>query len=213
MSGNVSTVYRVSCPSCGRPFDAAKARDCDCLETVRSFRCPNCAACFCQAPRAFKTAFWANAPRELVERRKQPAPATGAVKPISAETMQRPLVLFAEDDATSRSIARRVIQAAKRGIITAKDGEEALAMARQFLPDLLITDALMPKLDGREVARIVKMEMPSMRVVVITGLYKDRRYRDEAMDKFGVDDYIAKPVTPAALREIIERFTTTPAAE
>lgn len=201
-------VYKVDCPTCGRPFDAIKALDCDCLETMRSFRCPNCAACFCKAPRSFKSAFWARAPRELVERRKQQPPPTGTHQQI----VTRPLVLFAEDDATARSIARRVIGNLKRGIITAKDGEEALRFAREFWPDLVITDALMPKLDGREVARIVKEEMPNTRVVVITGLYKDRRYRDEAMDKFGVDDYIAKPVTPSALRDIVERFTSVPAA-
>jgi CheY-like chemotaxis protein len=200
-------VYKVDCPSCGRPFDALKAGDCDCLETKRTFRCPNCAACFCKAPKQFLNEFWAKAPRELVDRRKAMPPPTGAVKPISLEDLPRPLVLFAEDDATSRAIARRVIQSAKCGIITAKDGEEALSMAREFKPDLVITDALMPRLDGREVARIIKLEMPGTRVVVITGLYKDRRYRDEAIDKFGVDDYIAKPVTPAALREILARFT------
>lgn len=208
----MSAVYKVTCPTCGRPFDALKAADCDCLETVRSLRCPNCAACFCKAPQAFKSTFWRDAPRELVERRKVQPPPTGTVAPLSAETITRPLVLFAEDDATARSIARRVIKTLKRGIITAKDGEEALAMARQFLPDLVITDALMPKLDGREVARIIKVETPGTKVVVITGLYKDRRYRDEAMDKFGVDDYLAKPVTPGDLREIVERFTTLPAA-
>ena len=203
----MSEVYKVTCPSCGRPYDAMKALDCDCLENVRSFRCPNCAACFCKAPQAFKSAFWANAPKALVERRKQIPPPTGTHQPV----ITRPLVLFAEDDATARSIARRVISSLKRGIITAKDGEEALKMARQFWPDLVITDALMPKLDGREVARLIKEEMPRTRVVVITGLYKDRRYRDEAIDKFGVDDYLAKPLAPAALREIVERFTTLPA--
>jgi CheY-like chemotaxis protein len=201
-------VYKVDCPTCGRPFDALKALDCDCLEPKRTFRCPNCAACFCKAPKPFLTQFWADAPRELNDRRKGQPPPPGAVKPISFEILQRPLVLFAEDDATSRAIARRVIQSANCGIVTAKDGEEALAMARELKPDLLITDALMPRLDGREVARLLKIEMPSMPIVVITGLYKDRRYRDEAMDKFGVDDYIAKPVTPAALREIVSRFTT-----
>ena len=196
-------VYRVECPACSRPYDAMKALDCDCLETVRSFRCPNCAACFCKAPQAFKSAFWAGAPRELVERRKQQPPATG----VQPAPITRPLVLFAEDDATARAIARRVIQNLKRGIVTAKDGEEALKIARQFTPELVITDALMPKLDGREVARIIKQEMPNTKVVVITGLYKDRRYREEAIGKFGVDDYIAKPVTAAALRAIVEKFT------
>lgn len=184
-----------------------KALDCDCLEAKRTFRCPHCAACFCKAPKPFLNEFWAKAPRELSDRRKAQPPPTGSVQPISLDALPRPLVLFAEDDPTSRSIARRVIQSAKRGIVTAKDGEEALQLARELKPDLVITDALMPRLDGRELARIIKQEMPHVPVVVITGMYKDRRYRDEAIAKFGVDDYIAKPVTPAALREIVTRFT------
>ena len=202
----MNAVYKVVCPSCGRPYDAMKAMDCDCLETVRSFRCPHCAACFCKAPQSFKSIFWAAAPRDLVERRKQQPPAPEPeVLPIPQKIV-RPVVLFAEDDPTARAIAKRVIEAMGWTVITAKDGEEALQIAREYMPDLVITDALMPRIDGREVARIIKAEMPTTHVVVITGVYKDRRYRDEAMYKFKVDDYIAKPVTPAELRDIIERF-------
>ena len=213
MCNEMSAVYKVVCPSCGRPYDAMRAMDCDCLETVRSFRCPHCAACFCKAPQSFKSIFWAGAPRDLVERRKQQPPAsTGESVEILGKDIVRPLVLFAEDDPTARAIARRVIETMRCTVITAKDGEEALSLAREHMPDLVITDALMPRIDGREVARIIKAEMPTTRVVVITGVYKDRRYRDEAMYKFKVDDYIAKPVTPWELRDIIERFLPTRAA-
>lgn len=194
-------VYKVDCPTCGRPFDAMKALDCDCLETMRSFRCPNCAACFCKAPQSFKSAFWAQAPRELVERRKQQPPPTGTHQQI----VTRPLVLFAEDDATARSIARRVIGNLKRGIITAKDGEEALRLTREFWPDLVITDALMPKLDGREAARAIKSELPDTRVIVITSVYKGARYKSEALGHFGVDEYLTKPVSPPELRAAIQK--------
>ena len=206
MRNEMSAVYKVVCPSCGRPYDAMRAMDCDCLETVRSFRCPHCAACFCKAPQSFKSIFWAGAPRDLVERRKQQPSLDVDAAPAPPEQIVRPLVLFAEDDPTARAIAKRVIEAMRSTVITAKDGEEALHLAREYTPDLVITDALMPRIDGREVARIIKAEMPTTRVVVITGVYKDRRYRDEAMYKFKVDDYIAKPVTPAELRDIIERF-------
>ena len=213
MCNEMSAVYKVICPSCGRPYDAMRAADCDCLETVRSFRCPHCAACFCKAPQSFKSIFWAGAPRDLVERRKQqPAVPEGEGTLPAAKDIVRPLVLFAEDDPTARSIAKRVLEAMKCTVITAKDGEEALQLSREYMPDLLITDALMPRIDGREVARIIKAEMPTTRVVVITGVYKDRRYRDEAMYKFKVDDYISKPVTPAELRDIIERFLPSRAA-
>src|SRR5437870_2361626 len=66
-------VYKVLCHSCGRPFDAEKAQDCTCLHPVRSFRCPNCAACFCDASRDYVDGFWRDAPPEVWARRKQTA--------------------------------------------------------------------------------------------------------------------------------------------
>ena len=58
-------MHRVTCASCGRPYDAEKAADCSCLHPVRSFRCPQCAACFCSAPKKVVDAFWREASEEL----------------------------------------------------------------------------------------------------------------------------------------------------
>jgi CheY-like chemotaxis protein len=195
-------MYRVECLNCQRPYDAEQAAECDCLEQPRSLRCPHCAGCFCKAPQKYKTEFWANAPRELWSRRKSLPESAPAANATPAAVM-RPLVLFADDDPVGRAIARRVIGALEVGVIVASDGDEALWMAREYQPEIVITDAFMPKLDGREVARIIKDELPKTKVVVISGLYKDPRYKHEAMRDFKVDDYLTKPVSPAALREAV----------
>jgi len=126
--------------------------------------------------------------------------------------MVRPLVLFADDDPTGRAIATRVIRTMSLGIITAANGEEALELARFHKPELIVTDAFMPRLDGREVSRIVRQEMPETKIVLITSVYKDSRYRSEAIRDFGVDEYLTKPINPAQLRQIVSRYLTAPEA-
>lgn len=180
------------------------AAACDCIDQARSLRCPNCAACFCRAPQAYKTAFWAKAPRELYARVRAPLNEDEGRNPAPAD-VKRPLVLFADDDASGRAIARRVIWAAGHGVIIAKNGEEALRLALDYAPDLVIADAFMPGMDGRELARALKSELPSTKIVVISGVYKDARYKNEAMRQFDVDDFVAKPLSPTDLRAILSR--------
>ena len=54
-------------------------------------------------------------------------------------------------------------------------------------------------------SRIVKAERPRTKVVVITSVYKDPRYKYEALKDFAVDDYLPKPVKPAELREVVTK--------
>ncbi|HEX8618925.1 MAG TPA: response regulator [Thermoanaerobaculia bacterium] len=196
-------MYRVDCSSCGKPFDAEKAQDCNCLQPMRSVRCPNCAACFCNNQKKLD-AFWRDVPSELRQRRRSaPEPAA------QQSELKRPLVLFADDDATGRAIATRVIQAIGFGVIVAADGEEGLALAREHRPELIITDALMPRRDGRDMARIIKAERPATKIIVITSVYKDPRYKHEAFRDFAVDAYLAKPINPAQLRELVMRYLSS----
>ena len=197
-------VYNVQCQACKQTFDTVAAVDCDCLELVRTFRCPKCNSCFCTASSSFKREFWGKAPKELHDRRKK-LPATEGEPNPAVELLKRPAILFADDDAVSRSIARRVITSAGYGVITAINGEDALRLAREYLPEVIVADAFMPHVDGREVARTSKKEVPGVRVIVISGLYKDPRYKHEAIRDFAVDEYLTKPVRPAALREAIAR--------
>ena len=200
----MTSVYRVNCPSCGRPFDAVKALECSCLHPVRSVRCSHCAACFCNDARSLD-AFWRNAPAELWARRTGQGAKPKAAEPAD-DNVTRPMVLFADDDPTGRAIATRVIQALGFGVVVAENGEQALELARRYKPELIITDALMPRLDGREMGRVVKLELPDTRVVVITSVYKDARYKSEAMRDFGIDEYLCKPVNPAELRDTVRKY-------
>jgi CheY-like chemotaxis protein len=69
---------------------------------------------------------------------------------------QPPLVLIADDNEANRDILARRLDAHGYDLLMAADGEEALSCAREKLPDLILLDIMMPKMDGLEVCRHLK---------------------------------------------------------
>ena len=110
-----------------------------------------------------------------------------------------PLILVADDNAANVDIYRASLTSQGYAIITAADGQEALNSARENLPDLILLDVMMPKLDGIEVTRRLKGDpstpfMPIILVTAKTGV-KDVVTGLDA----GADDYLTKPFDHAAL--------------
>lgn len=199
-------VYRVTCKSCGHLFDAEAADECSCLERVRTVVCPECASCFCACGRKVVAQFWDQATPAMWQRRiSQRRTASKRASPEVGERNGRPVVLFADDDPVARLIAEQVIRAHGCEVVLAENGARALDLARTHMPDLVITDALMPGRDGREVARELRAIMPSTKFVIISSVYKDARYKYEALRHFGADDYIPKPITPGQLRAVLDK--------
>jgi len=83
----------------------------------------------------------------------------------------------------------------------AADGEMALPLIRQTKPDILITDIRMPFMDGIALSKMVKKELPSTRIIIISG-YDDFKYAQEAIH-IGVDNYLLKPITKDKLAEVL----------
>jgi two-component system, OmpR family, alkaline phosphatase synthesis response regulator PhoP len=84
-------------------------------------------------------------------------------------------------------------------VITARNGQEAVAEAKRTLPDLIILDIMMPKMDGIEACRIMR-SMPEFKntfMVFLTA--RSEEYSEIAGFNVGADDYIAKPIKPRAL--------------
>lgn len=119
--------------------------------------------------------------------------------------MKRPLILLVEDDENVQLIVKTVVTSMGYGFIAGANGQEGLALAREYNPDLILSDAFMPKLDGREMCRLLKEDPATARAraIIMTGLYTDRKYRNEALDYFKVDDYVAKPL---AVDDLIKLF-------
>jgi two-component system alkaline phosphatase synthesis response regulator PhoP len=84
-------------------------------------------------------------------------------------------------------------------VLTASNGQEAVTTAKKSLPDLIILDIMMPKMDGIEACRILR-SMPEFKntfVVFLTA--RSEEYSEIAGFNVGADDYIAKPIKPRAL--------------
>jgi two-component system response regulator YesN len=77
------------------------------------------------------------------------------------------------------------------------DGELAYPMIIREQPDILITDIKMPFMDGLELSKLLKKEMPQLKIIIISG-YSDFGYAQQAID-IGVSEYLLKPVTSSKL--------------
>jgi CheY-like chemotaxis protein len=205
---SANAAYTVTCASCHRPFDAMVAAWCSCLVTERTLVCPNCGVCFCKAARDYKSRFWSGAPRALWDEKFLEHRMDVDEEPEPGGRSGRPLVLVVDDEAPIRRVAVRVVRALGCRVAWASDGRDGLARARELKPDLVLTDALMPRLDGRELARLLKSDPATAgaRVVLMTALYTSVKYRVEGHKTYLVDDYVAKPVSARELSTLLERY-------
>ena len=104
-----------------------------------------------------------------------------------------PHVLVADDDAWILRMVATVLEKRGYSVETAVDGEDALARALARIPDLLITDVMMPKLDGWSLVRQLRAhaELAMLPVIFLTALSsEDDRIRGF---RLGADDYVSKP--------------------
>ena len=110
-----------------------------------------------------------------------------------------PLILIVDDNPANVEILQMRLMANSYDVITATDGEMGLTMAREKLPDLILLDIMMPKMDGFEVCRQLKgdLTLPFMPIILVTA-------KTESKDvvaglEAGGDEYLTKPVDHAAL--------------
>jgi len=203
------STYSVACYNCKMSFDGMESGWCSCLVSERSLVCPSCLQCFCKAPVAYKSRFWSGAPKELWDRKfaEHHEQFTPQLNPEPAD-VARPLVLVVDDEPDIQRVASRVIESLGYGLVLARDGEQGLELAKRYKPDLVITDALMPRLDGREMGRRIKddPETKGAKVVVMTALYTNVRYKNEGLKAYKVDDYLAKPITFDDLRKLLTKY-------
>lgn len=84
-------------------------------------------------------------------------------------------------------------------VVSAANGEEALRLAMEKTPDLVILDVMMPKIDGFEVCRALKAKEETKHVPVILLTAKDRDTDKEKGKEAGADLYVTKPFSPTRL--------------
>jgi two-component system alkaline phosphatase synthesis response regulator PhoP len=97
-------------------------------------------------------------------------------------------------------------------VVTALDGEQALAKVKTEEPDLIVLDIMMPKLDGYETCKILKSDPETRHIPVILLSAKGRNVDQKMGFQVGADDYITKPFSPRKLVERINLILGQPTA-
>jgi DNA-binding NtrC family response regulator len=137
--------------------------------------------------------------KETPPRQKEVAPeATDSAADAAAGTLK---VLFVDDEEDFvRTMAERM-EMREVGSEVALDGEQALEMLQEDVPDVMVLDLRMPGIGGMEVLRRVRKQYPQMEVIIMTGHGSDK---DEAeARRLGAFDYLRKPVDINRLMEIV----------
>ncbi|MBQ4159157.1 MAG: response regulator [Clostridia bacterium] len=115
-------------------------------------------------------------------------------------------IFVVEDELLIRQNIRNLVESMQGPYVfcgEASDGEMALSMMQDLMPDILLTDIRMPFLDGFELIRHVKAMMPWIKIIIISG-YDDFEYARKAIS-LGVDHYLLKPVRAQELTSVIEK--------
>jgi CheY-like chemotaxis protein len=119
---------------------------------------------------------------------------------------KRPLtVLIVDDDRAVLTFVERVLSEAGYQTKTATNGPDAIQLARQTPIDLLLTDVNMPQMTGDELARRLRHDEPTLKVLYLTG-YSDQLFRDKTTP-WQDEAYLEKPCTIAGLLEAVSLIT------
>src|SRR5215207_6839714 len=110
-----------------------------------------------------------------------------------------PRILIVDDNETNRDILMARLGPQGYELKQAADGEEALAAARELLPDLILLDIMMPKIDGIEVCKRIKADatMPFTPIILCTAKADSKDV--VAGLEAGADEYLTKPIDQTAL--------------
>ena len=117
--------------------------------------------------------------------------------------MDNKMILIVEDDPTVGESLRLLLKKKGHDILLASNGKEALQLFRHKVVDLVITDVVMPKMDGIELLEAVKGLRPETEVIVISAQGTIEK-AVQAM-KWGAFDFIEKPINPRIISLLVER--------
>lgn len=142
-------------------------------------------------------------------------PLEGALDPVALDDAMvagpsETVVLVAEDETFVRELIGRILGAEGFKVLAAANGEHALEVARRFAGriDLLLSDVMMPKMNGRELAEKLAAERPGIKVLFISG-YTDDLINAQGMLPGG-HYLLRKPFSPEELRRRITAELTAP---
>jgi len=124
----------------------------------------------------------------------------------TAEVRRLPMVMVVDDSLTVRKITTRMLTRAGYEVVTAKDGVDALEQLNEVVPDVMLLDVEMPRMDGFELTKRLRQDSKTKQlpIIMITSRTADK-HRDHAL-QLGVNAYLGKPYQEDDLLEQIKTF-------
>ncbi|MGH8355257.1 MAG: hybrid sensor histidine kinase/response regulator, partial [Pseudomonas sp.] len=136
----------------------------------------------------------------------QPRLASPTAATAELEHERPPLVMVVDDSVTVRKVTSRLLERNGMNVLTAKDGVDAIAQLQEHKPDIMLLDIEMPRMDGFEVATLVRHDerLKDLPIIMITSRTGEK-HRERAM-AIGVNDYLGKPYQESLLLDSISQL-------
>lgn len=121
-------------------------------------------------------------------------------------------ILIAEDNDVNQMVFSFIMEELGLTFAIAADGEEAVEKYRELQPPIIVMDVSMPKLNGLEATKKIREieRKNGGRVVIVAATAHALKGDSERCIEAGMDDYIAKPISPDKLKAILERWRSQP---
>lgn len=126
---------------------------------------------------------------------------------MSPDYSTRPTVLLVEDDFSLCDMLGRTLERAGFEVTTASHGVTALSRFRETGFDLVVTDILLPQMDGYELIRRLRMESRDVPIIAISGMDDSPQFRDTA-HKCGATAALTKPITRQDLVDLAKKLVS-----
>ena len=126
--------------------------------------------------------------------------------PVLTEAASQPTVMVVDDSLTVRKITSRLLMREGYQVILAKDGVDALEQLSDAMPDVILSDIEMPRMDGFDLVRNIRADarLRSLPIVMITSRTADK-HRNYALE-IGANHYLGKPYDEVELLGLVEKY-------
>ncbi len=128
------------------------------------------------------------------------------MSPSNATSDKKPLIVAADDDVDTLNIIKLKLEANGLRVITVRDGQEAISAVRKNHPNLVILDVMMPRLNGFQVARMIKFDSQLKATPVFLLTARTQETDRSLGTKVGADEYLTKPFDPQLLLNTVTNW-------
>jgi CheY-like chemotaxis protein len=116
-------------------------------------------------------------------------------------------ILFVDDDESITGLASRILTEAGYDVVVASSGTEALEILKLLSPDIVITDLVMPYMEGLELIQMLVKSKPGLKLIAISGQFGGLFLK--VAESFGAKSTLEKPFSRDELLEVVARVAAT----